>query len=122
MSLLMEQLRARADWLDGSTRTDGGTPIDGSLEREAAKEIERLENEGAAQSELIQREWGSPFVMAGLRKEIERLRAIFPAILKALGSGGCTSDASIEFLEMIPTEVSLVRERFLAAAGQGGKP
>ena len=40
--------------------------------------------------------------------EIAKLRAIFPKILEALESGGCSADCSIEFLEMIPNEVGLV--------------
>jgi hypothetical protein len=40
----------------------------------ARKELAKALAEGSAQSELIQREWGSPFVMHGLRSEIERLR------------------------------------------------
>jgi hypothetical protein len=45
------------------------------------------------------------------RAELDRLRAIFPKILAALGSGGCTEDVSVEFLEMIPREVELVAKR-----------
>ena len=44
-----------------------------------------------------------------LADEVARLRLIFPAILEALGNGAsCSVDSSIEFLECIPKEVSLV--------------
>lgn len=37
-----------------------------------------------------------------------RLRAVFPAILKALGNSAfCSPDSSVEFLEEIPNEVRL---------------
>jgi DNA repair exonuclease SbcCD ATPase subunit len=43
-----------------------------------------------------------------LELENERLRAIFPKILEALGNGaGCTTDVSLEFLEDIPQEIRL---------------
>lgn len=41
-------------------------------------------------------------------EENKRLRAIFPKILAALESGGCSPNCSIEFLEEIPREVRLV--------------
>ena len=48
-------------------------------------------------------------VAKSLADEVTRLRLIFPAILEALGNGaGCSVDSSIEFLELIPKEVSLV--------------
>lgn len=40
--------------------------------------------------------------------EVQQLRAIFPEILKALQSGSCAPDCSIEFLREIPREVQLV--------------
>jgi hypothetical protein len=43
-----------------------------------------------------------------LKIENARLRAIFPKILEALKSGGCSPDCSVEFMEMIPDEVRLV--------------
>lgn len=44
--------------------------------------------------------------------ENERLRAIFPKILTALGTGSrCACDASIEFLERIPEEVAKVAQK-----------
>lgn len=40
------------------------------------------------------------------RKELGRLRAIFPAICAAIGNGACcTPETSIEFLQQIPDEV-----------------
>jgi len=39
-------------------------------------------------------------------EENDRLRAIFPAVLEALGNGSCCApDASVEFMEGIPAEV-----------------
>jgi hypothetical protein len=51
------------------TRRDLLRHID-KLERELAKALA----DGAAQSELIQHEWASPYELAGLKDEIERLR------------------------------------------------
>jgi len=45
-------------------------------------------------------------VLRRMDDEILRLRAIFPAVLEALGNGsGCAPDASVEFMEGIPAEV-----------------
>ena len=48
------------------------------------------------------------FIERQLREDYTRLLAIFPRILTALDNGsGCTTAASIEFLEDIPKEISL---------------
>jgi hypothetical protein len=47
--------------------------------------------------------------------ELTRLRALFPAILAALRTGGgCTTDVSVEFLECVPNEVASVVSRLRA--------
>ena len=61
-----------------------------------------------------------PLTNCSPSSETERLRAIFPKILEALESGGCSADCSIEFMEKIPNEVWLVvrklkRERLALA-------
>jgi hypothetical protein len=43
--------------------------------------------------------------------EVVRLRSIFPKILEALQSGACSSDCSVEFMEMIPNEVAMVLKK-----------
>ena len=51
-------------------------------------------------------------------EELRRLRAVFPAILETLGSGWCSPDCSVEFIEMIPAEVGAViakRDALIAA-------
>jgi chlorite dismutase len=45
------------------------------------------------------------------REQRDALKDIFPQILIALQSGGCTADCSVNFLQEIPKEVRLVRER-----------
>ena len=40
------------------------------------EELEKEKADGAAQSELIQHEWASPYELAGLKCEIERLTAV----------------------------------------------
>lgn len=46
-----------------------------------------------------------------LERECNALRAIFPKILDALESGFCSTTCSIEFLNEIPKEVRLVRQK-----------
>lgn len=50
--------------------------------------------------------------------ETQRLRALFPKILEALELGFCSSDCSLDFLEMIPNEVRLVVDRMKRDANQ----
>ena len=45
------------------------------------------------------------------REQRDALKDIFPRILIALQSGNCTADCSVDFLQMIPQEVRLVRKR-----------
>jgi len=45
------------------------------------------------------------------REQLDALKDIFPQILIALQSGNCTADCSVNFLQEIPKEVRLVRER-----------
>jgi len=45
------------------------------------------------------------------REQRDALKDIFPQILIALQSGNCTADCSVNFLQEIPKEVRLVRER-----------
>lgn len=49
-----------------------------------------------------------------LEHEIVRLRAIFPEVLRRLGSGACAPDCSVEFLSQIPNEVGLVTDALRA--------
>ena len=46
-----------------------------------------------------------------VREQRDALKDIFPQILIALQSGNCTADCSVNFLQEIPKEVRLVRER-----------
>jgi len=46
-----------------------------------------------------------------IEQENTRLRAVFPKILEAIGSGACSNDSSVEFLERIPDDVALVMRR-----------
>jgi len=46
-----------------------------------------------------------------LAADLADVRAIFPAILDALHSGGCTPDASVEFLRQIPGEIRMVAHK-----------
>ena len=46
--------------------------------------------------------------LEGVEMENRKLRAIFPKILEALGSGACSPDCSINFLQEIPGEVRAV--------------
>ncbi len=57
-------------------------------------------------------------VIAGLREDNKKLRAIFPEILKRLKSGGCAPECSIEFLAMIADEVGLVTEELRARVAE----
>ena len=45
------------------------------------------------------------------RDQRDALKDIFPRILIALQSGNCAADCSVDFLQEIPKEVRLVRER-----------
>ena len=54
----------------------------------------------------------SPVSECRLAPENKRLRAVMPKILEALESGSCVPGCSLEFLEMIPNEVSLVISKF----------
>ena len=45
------------------------------------------------------------------RGQRDALKDIFPRILIALQSGNCAADCSVDFLQEIPKEVRLVRER-----------
>lgn len=49
--------------------------------------------------------------LATVTDERDALRDIFPRILIALQSGNCAADCSVDFLQMIPKEVELVRKR-----------
>jgi hypothetical protein len=71
------------------------------------------EEENDTQSELAAWE-----LLTEATRERDALRDIFPRILIALQSGNCAADCSVDFLQMIPKEVELVRqslERELAA-------
>lgn len=46
-----------------------------------------------------------------LTKLNQDLRVVFQQILEALGSGSCSIDSSIEFIQSIPNEVKLVIEK-----------
>jgi chromosome segregation ATPase len=50
-------------------------------------------------------------VIEQLKRERDALRDIFPKILIALQSGNCAADCSVDFLQEIPKEVRLVRQR-----------
>lgn len=51
---------------------------------------------------------GLPLTSCSRSSEIQRLRALFPEILRNLESGDCVVDCSLEFLEQIPNEVKHV--------------
>jgi len=59
-------------------------------------------------------------LMAVMERELDELRAIFPAICEAIGNGSaCSSASSVEFLREVPEEVRLVVTRLrLDLAGE----
>lgn len=77
--------------------------------------LQRAEAESLEQARLLgmsaEREADLLGKLERAQIEIARLRAIFPRILEQLGSGACSKDASVDFLQYIPDEVGAVVRR-----------
>ena len=91
--------------------TMGGLPVD-SVKVEFARKLERERDQYQDQADALVEQLGATQErMIDAERELAAIRAIFPKILDSLKSGFCSETCSIDFLNEIPKEVRLVKER-----------
>ena len=91
--------------------TMGGLPTEAikpSFARELERERDRYQDQADA---LVEQLGATQERMIDAERELAAIRAIFPKILDSLESGFCSETCSIDFLNEIPKEVRLVKER-----------
>ena len=91
--------------------TMGGLPTEAikpSFARELERERDRYQDQADA---LVEQLGATQERMIDAERELAAIRAIFPKILDSLKSGFCSETCSIDFLNEIPKEVQLVKER-----------
>ncbi len=91
--------------------TMGGLPTEAikpSFARELERERDRYQDQADA---LVEQLIATQERMIDAERELAAIRAIFPKILDSLKSGFCSETCSIDFLNEIPKEVRLVKER-----------
>ena len=91
--------------------TMGGLPTE-AIKPSFARELERERDQYQDQADALVEQLGATQErMINAERELAAIRAIFPKILDSLKSGFCSETCSIDFLNEIPKEVQLVKER-----------